>query len=581
MLIGGLGANGTNIANAQSAEAQLIAQLQLQIQALQAQIGQLLAAQGQTNVTLAALARIMTPGTSGDDVKVLQAILAADATIYVDAFITGFYGPLTTRAVSRFQAQQGLAVTGTVDAATLARLQAMLNDMRIALEVDAGTGTRRPCAAVPPGHLIAPGWLRIQAGSIRPIVPVCQVLPPGISAQIQGMAGISAVTATNITGTSATINFMTNVSATGKVWYSTTSPVNPSTSLSAMGNANATVHAITLTNLSANTRYYFVIEARDSAGGVTTSTTFTFTTSSTVDINVPTISGVAAVNVSANGATINFMTNESATGRVFLSTTSPVNTSTATTITGSAGLTSHSLNLVNLQANTTYYYVVEAWDASGNRTVTAQGSFTTSASGSADTSAPVISSINVSAVGSTSATVNWSTNENATGRVYYSTASPVNTSTSASVAANASVSSQSTTLTGLQANTTYYFVVESRDSAGNVSTSGNFTFTTSASGSADTSAPVMSAIAIAVTGNSATISWTTNEAATGKVYYSTTSPVNMSTSASVTGSANVTAHVINLVGLSANTTYYVVLESRDNSNNVSTSAQYQFTTLVQ
>lgn len=48
-------------------------------------------------------------GYEGEQVKILQEMLAKDSTLYPEALITGYYGPLTKKAVGRFQERYGLA----------------------------------------------------------------------------------------------------------------------------------------------------------------------------------------------------------------------------------------------------------------------------------------------------------------------------------------------------------------------------------------------------------------------------------------------------------------------------------------
>ena len=89
----------------------------------------------------------------------------------------------------------------------------------------------------------------------------------------------------------------------------------------------------------------------------------------------------------------------------------------------------------------------------------------------ADTSAPAISAISTSNVASTSARVNWTTNEAATSKVYYSATSPVvATSSTPSVSNLNLVTNHELTITGLIVSTTYHFLVESKDAAGNAGT---------------------------------------------------------------------------------------------------------------
>ncbi len=94
--------------------------------------------------------------------------------------------------------------------------------------------------------------------------------------------------------------------------------------------------------------------------------------------------------------------------------------------------------------------------------------------GDEDTTPPTISNINVTNITSNSVTITWTTDEPATSKVYYGlTTSYGNTAYDGSY-----VTSHSVTLTGLSAGTTYHFMVESADQAGNVSQSSDYTFTT-------------------------------------------------------------------------------------------------------
>lgn len=105
-----------------------------------------------------------------------------------------------------------------------------------------------------------------------------------------------------------------------------------------------------------------------------------------------------------------------------------------------------------------------------------------------DQRSPTISGVNLN-VSATSATVAWNTDENSSALLYYST-SPLGLSegseTSAitvygtSVVANINLQSMhNATVTGLQANTTYYYLVYARDGAGNESVTWPSTFRTS------------------------------------------------------------------------------------------------------
>ncbi len=84
-----------------------------------------------------------------------------------------------------------------------------------------------------------------------------------------------------------------------------------------------------------------------------------------------------------------------------------------------------------------------------------------------DISAPVIFPETVSA-GSNSLTISWTTSEAARGRVMYGTVWPFLYATAPSVSTASYGSTANVTITGLQANSMYYYVRESIDGSGNV-----------------------------------------------------------------------------------------------------------------
>jgi hypothetical protein len=97
-------------------------------------------------------------------------------------------------------------------------------------------------------------------------------------------------------------------------------------------------------------------------------------------------------------------------------------------------------------------------------------------SGGGDVSAPAISNVIVTKT-QTGATVTWSTNESARGVLYYSTSMPgivEATDSSGAILAGTAVNestlgfNHSLSITGLQRNTWYYYVIGSTDASGNV-----------------------------------------------------------------------------------------------------------------
>lgn len=108
---------------------------------------------------------------------------------------------------------------------------------------------------------------------------------------------ISAVTATSITTTGATITWTTDVTATSQVDYGTTTSYGTSTTLDS---TLVTAHSVALTGLTAGTVYHYRVHSRNSAGTETLSGDSVFSTTSTGDTMPPTIS----ITAPASGATV-------------------------------------------------------------------------------------------------------------------------------------------------------------------------------------------------------------------------------------------------------------------------------------
>jgi len=374
---------------------------------------------------------------------------------------------------------------------------------------------------------------------------------------------ISGVGSSGVTSSAATINWTTNEASNTQVDYGTTTSYGSS---SPLNTALVTSHSASLNSLSANTLYHYRVKSRDAAGNLATSRDFTFTTQAAADTTPPVISGVGSSGVTSSAATINWTTNEPSNTQVDYGTTTSYGSSSPL---NSSMVTSHSASLSGLSASTTYHYRVKSRDAAGN--LATSGDFTLATQAAADTTPPVISGVGTSGVTSSAATINWTTNEASNTQVDYGTT----TSYGSSSPLNSSmVTSHSVSLSGLSASTTYHYRVKSRDAAGNLATSGDFTLATQAA--ADTTPPVISGVGSSgVTSSAATINWTTNEASNTQVDYGTTTSYG---SSSPLNSSMVTSHSAALSGLAASTTYHYRVKSRDAAGNLSTSGDFTFTT---
>ena len=110
-------------------------------------------------------------GMSNEDVRLLQEVLATDPEIYPEGLITGYFGPLTERAVKRFQKKMGVEQVGLVGPKTLAKINELLTE---------GAGSS---GKVPPGLLIAPGIKKKISFVPQPLPG--QELPPGIAKKLE------------------------------------------------------------------------------------------------------------------------------------------------------------------------------------------------------------------------------------------------------------------------------------------------------------------------------------------------------------------------------------------------------------
>ena len=283
-----------------STSASVSAMLQ-QIQAFQAQIQALQAARAslntaQTNVigTLK-LIRSLKQGMSGSDVSALQAILAADPSIYPSGNITGFFGQMTAEAVKKYQKKHGLSALGIVGPLTLKELNKDKDDLGLTEEHATSTkghdendndhedNGKRFC--IPPGHMIAPGWLKHNEKPVpTAAIPLCNqkeddhrggngTTTPDTLAPL-----ISVVAASNITGSTTQITWTTNELSNSKVWVSTISPISTAGAPSVMNSNLVLSHSMSLSGLATSTTYFYVVGSADTSANTATSSQGSFIT---------------------------------------------------------------------------------------------------------------------------------------------------------------------------------------------------------------------------------------------------------------------------------------------------------------
>jgi hypothetical protein len=270
-----------------------------------------------------------------------------------------------------------------------------------------------------------------------------------------------------ITTSSAKVGWRTDELSDSVVEYGTSS----SYGMTATDSALATSHVLTLSDLDASTTYHYRVSSTDEAGNTVTSGDETFSTNAVGDITPPEISDINVTDIGTSSATITWTTNEPADSEIEYG----LDDSYGSSASSSDLATSHSVTLTGLDPDTEYHFRVKSRDGSGNLSVSGGSTFNTEAE--ADTTPPEISAISADDVSTSSATITWTTNEPADSEVEYG----LNTSYGQSASSSSLVTSHSIGLLGLSADTEHHFRVKSKDEAGNLSISGDNTFTTATS----------------------------------------------------------------------------------------------------
>ncbi len=171
--------------------------------------------------------------------------------------------------------------------------------------------------------------------------------------------------------TQATLSLASDERATCR--YATTPGTDYSAMTGTFATTGATVHSTPVTGLVGGNTYAFYVRCADASGNATQSD-FAITFAVAADLIPPGISNVQASGVTASSATITWTTDEPADSRVeyglssAYGSSSPLNTTL---------VTSHSVVLSSLQANTVYHYRVLSRDAAGNASASGDFAFPT------------------------------------------------------------------------------------------------------------------------------------------------------------------------------------------------------------
>lgn len=178
------------------------------------------------SIVEAAVTTTLSPGESNSDVIELQTFLRADAALYPEGLVTGYYGNLTTLAVQRFQCKYGIVCSGSVEATGYGRV---------------GPLTLAKIQSLESGIVIPPTTGDVWA-------PI--------------LSGLTVAT----TSTSASIHWNTNEPALSLVMYSTSVPFpfGPLANSTSVADASInTSNDVLITGLLPNTVYYYTLQSAD------------------------------------------------------------------------------------------------------------------------------------------------------------------------------------------------------------------------------------------------------------------------------------------------------------------------------
>jgi len=186
----------------------------------------------------AALTSSLDIGSTGSNVTELQTYLATNASIYPSGLVTGYFGPLTQAAVQRFQAAQGIVSSGSPSTTGYGRVGPKT---MAAINILMGSGGNQT------------SWDTVPVLS----TPLVQY-----------------------TNTVATFTWATNEVTRGQVYWDTTplradEATGPrqdpyvSGALALDAGGLQINHTVTVSNLQANTVYYYLVRGIDSVGNLT------------------------------------------------------------------------------------------------------------------------------------------------------------------------------------------------------------------------------------------------------------------------------------------------------------------------
>jgi hypothetical protein len=309
--------------------------------------------------------------------------------------------------------------------------------------------------------------------------------------------------------------------------------------------------------------YYYYVRACDSTNNCSANSsdvnllpTGKFTDPATLT-SEPSVEGITTKK-----ATISWTTDRASDSKVAIGTKS--GEYSPSEVGSSEQVTAHEIDLDNLSAGTTYYYLVKWTDEDGNTGVSQEHSFTTDP-------APVIKEVETTKIGLGSAIVSFTVKGATSASLYYGPSESfggletVNTS--------AEESRYSIEVAGLSDGQKYYYMVSAFDSEGNEYQGNIFSFSTPPR-------PRISNLRFQPVEGEPTstqeITWTTNVPSTSTLTYG----IVGTNGVDVQDSKLKTNHKLTIKGLQDDSRYFVIAQSRDADGNLAVSDRQEFRTAL-
>ena len=326
---------------------------------------------------------------------------------------------------------------------------------------------------------------------------------------------------------------------------------------SEIGNSDqVTAHDIELDNLAAGTTYYYKVKWTDEDGNTGTSQEFSFTTSP-----APVIKEVATAKVGLTNAVVTFtVTGANKVNLYFGESESfgglkSINTSIAET--------TYSIELEGLRDGAKYFYQLSAFDAEGSEYRGNIFAFSTPPR-------PAISNLRFEPIkgeATSTQSVSWNTNVPSTSTITYGKVGTSGTD----IQNSQLVTEHQITIKGLEDDSQYFLLAQSRDTGGNLAVSDRQVFKTDL----DTRPPKISDISIepSIRGTGAEargqiiVSWKTDEPSSSQVGYAEGSAATSFNNKTTEDTNLTTEHIVVVSDLPTSKVYSLQVISYDKARN--------------